>query len=200
MIQQNKLSQNGLKSNLRYSTLSSGNTASTVSNGRKSANLETHVEHVEKILDNDNSEKELPVFAKPFKIPVQPDHLLPKIRPTNHIDHSSSHNDGGKDVESILKMMTSTCEPLTKIAATPRTDIDVQTPKKPHVYANLPPLLRDPTNDCTNSKYKFIGIPKNTIAFFKEQLKKKLYFYKSKCFFNHRTFALVPENSMQKTL
>lgn len=116
----------------------------SITNGRKPANLETQLE---KQHENDNAEKGMPVF----RIPTQPDHQISKNRPQNPTDHSSSHNDGGKDVESILKMMTSTLEPLTKIAATPRTDIDVQTPNKPYVYANLPPLLRASLNNCNNS-------------------------------------------------
>lgn len=148
-LPQTKPPLNGLKQNLRYQTQQPGNATILNSNGRKSISVEAQNE---KQLDNDNVEKGVPVFAKPFKIPSQPDHLIAKNRLQNITDHSSSHNDGGKDVESILKMMTSTLEPLTKIAATPRTDIDVQTPNKPHVYANLPPLLRAPAITCNNSK------------------------------------------------
>lgn len=148
-IQQGKIPLNGIKSNLRYQNQQSVNTTSSISNGRKPANSETQLE---KQHENDSIEKVCPVFAKPFKIPTQPDHLITKGRVQNTLDHSSSHTDGGKDVESILKMMTSTLEPLTKIAATPRTDIDVQTPNKPYVYANLPPLLRAPAINCNNSK------------------------------------------------
>lgn len=154
--QQSKLSQNGLKSSLRYSTQPSVNTAPSnqISNGRKIPNLDTQID---KNLDNDNMEKSMPVFAKPFKIPSQPDYQISKNRPMNLSERTStsSHADGGKDVESILKMMTSTLEPLTKIAATPRTDIDVQTPNKSYVYANLPPLLRATTINCNNSKHIF---------------------------------------------
>lgn len=137
--------QNGVKSNLRYSTQQSGNATISITNGRKLANSEIQLE---KQHDYENVEKAMPVF----RIPSQPDHQISKIRPPNPTDHSASHNDGGKDVESILKMMTSTLEPLTKIAATPRTDIDVQTPNKPYVYANLPPLLRASANICKSSR------------------------------------------------
>lgn len=148
-IQQTKVPLNGMKSNLRYSSQPLGNTILSITNGRKLGNLETPLEK-----RNDIVEKGMPIFAKPFKIPSQPDHQISKSRIPNLVDHSSSHSDGGKDVESILKMMTSTLEPLTKIAATPRTEIDVQTPNKPFVYA-LPPLLRAPANDCNKSMLKF---------------------------------------------
>lgn len=141
---------NGLKQNPRYQNQQSMSSTVSNSNGQKSFNVEAQNE---KLQDIDNVEKGMPVFTKPFKIPTQPDQLISN-RLQNTTDHSSSHNDGGKDVESILKMMTSTLEPLTKIAATPRTDIDVQTPNKPHVYANLPPLSRAPAINCNNSKLK----------------------------------------------
>lgn len=146
-ISQAKTSSNGLKQNLRYQNHQTGNIAvsNLNSNGRKSANIEAQNE---KQHENDNVEKAMPVFAKPFKIPSQPEYIVSKNRSQNCTDHPTSHNDGGKDVESILKMMTSTLEPLTKIAATPRTDIDVQTPNKPHVYAHLPPLLRSTPIIC----------------------------------------------------
>lgn len=137
---------NGIKSSSKCSIPSSWNTNT---NGRKLTCSETHSEKH----DTSMVEKGIPVFAKPFKIPSQPDHHSFKNRPSNTMDFSTSHNHGGKDVESILKMMTSTLEPLTKIAATPRTDIDVQTPKKPYVYANLPPLLRASGQNCTDSMY-----------------------------------------------
>lgn len=138
---------------MRYQNQQSANTTSSNLNGRKPANSETQLD---KQHDSDNAEKGLPVFVKPFKIPTQPDHSMSKNRIQNTTDHSSSQNDGGKDVESILKMMTSTLEPLTKIAATPRTDIDVQTPNKPYVYANLPPLLRVPAANCNKSMLKLL--------------------------------------------
>lgn len=137
--QQGKHNINGVKLSSKSSSQSSWSAFTSNTNGQK--------HH-----DNDNFEKGLPVFAKPFKIPTQPDHSSSKNRQTNVIDYTPSNNHGGKDVESILKMMTSTLEPLTKIAATPRTDIDVQTPNKPYVYANLPPLLRATINNCNNSK------------------------------------------------
>lgn len=149
LAQQGKISQNNPKSNLRYPSQTSMNTPFSISNGRKIANSETHLE---KSQEHDNGEKALPVFAKPFKVPAQLDPQISKSRPTNTIEPTSSRSDGGKDVESILKMMTSTLEPLTKIAATPRTDIDVQTPNKSYVYANLPPLLRGVANNCIDSK------------------------------------------------
>lgn len=164
-ISQFKPPLNGLKQNLRYQNQQPGNATTLNSNGRKAIVLEAQNE---KQPDNDNVEKGVPVFAKPFKIPSQPDHLIAKSRAQNINDHSSSHNDGGKDVESILKMMTSTLEPLTKIAATPRTDIDVQTSNKPHVYANLPPMMRAPAINCNNGKqkyffFKYIGFLRNVL-------------------------------------
>lgn len=152
-VQQSKTSINGIKPNLRYQNQQSANTTSSNLNGRKPASSETQLD---KQHDSDNAEKGLPVFVKPFKIPTQPDHSMSKNRIQTTTDHSSSQNDGGKDVESILKMMTSTLEPLTKIAATPRTDIDVQTPNKPYVYANLPPLLRAPAVNCNKSMLKLL--------------------------------------------
>lgn len=88
------------------------------------------------------------LFSKPFKPPPQQHHDKQTSssagRPIlNHIAPSSTPTGAGENVENILRMMkTSFVEPLSKIAATPRTELDVQTPNKNHVYAGLPPLFR----------------------------------------------------------
>lgn len=56
----------------------------------------------------------------------------------------------GQNVESILKMMTTNyLAPVSKIAATPRTEVAEQQPSKQHVYAELPPLFKPPTKPGT---------------------------------------------------
>lgn len=47
-----------------------------------------------------------------------------------------------KDVESILKMMTSTVDPLSQIAATPRNEIIEMVSQRQHKYVDLPPLFK----------------------------------------------------------
>lgn len=146
--QQSKSLPNGIKSNLKYSSAKNIST-----NGRR----QIHTEQInEKHHEHDMNDRGThdPVFAKPFKIPAQLDQSLSKggRNISSHVDNT--HNDGGKDVESILKMMTSTHEPLTEIAATPRTEIEVQTHNKSHVYANLPPFLKPPTNNRNTCEYK----------------------------------------------
>lgn len=74
--------------------------------------------------------------------PLMPLSQLPAL-PPQHAPPSTPS--GGGDVESILKMMTSFTAPLSKIAATPRTELEVQQPSKQHVYAELPPLFKPPT-------------------------------------------------------
>lgn len=138
---------------------SSNSIANPISNGRR------HFDRpIEKLQESNNDKNvEAPVFAKPFKVPLQHD-LNPKNRcNSNQIEPSSLPTEGGRDVESILKLMTSTLEPLTKIAATPRTEIEVQQPNKPYVYANLPPFFKPPMNN--SSKFKFLLIRKRMQLF-----------------------------------
>lgn len=83
------------------------------------------------------------LFAKPFKVPAIQEHTKKRVV-QNHTEAPAQQSSGsGGDVNSILKMMTSTYafEPLSKIAATPRTEIDVQQPNKQHIYAGLPPMM-----------------------------------------------------------
>lgn len=47
-----------------------------------------------------------------------------------------------KDVESILKMMTSTVDPLSQIAATPRNEIIEMHSQRQHKYVDFPPLFK----------------------------------------------------------
>lgn len=70
------------------------------------------------------------LFQKPRKLP-----------PTEPLEPPASpFPNAGGDIENILKLMTSsTMTPLSKIGATPRTEIEVQQPNKAHVYAELPP-------------------------------------------------------------
>lgn len=87
------------------------------------------------------------IYQKPnpkheLTAPLMPLSQLPTL-PPQHAPPSTPS--GGGDVESILKMMTSTMAPLSKIAATPRTELEVQQPSKQHVYAELPPLFKPPT-------------------------------------------------------
>lgn len=90
------------------------------------------------------------LFSKPTKLPPNdqleplqslmpmpqlPSLTQPPATPTSAV---------GGDIESILKIMTSSLAPLSKIAATPRTEVEVQQPNKQHVYAELPPSLFKP--------------------------------------------------------
>lgn len=80
-------------------------------------------------------------FTKPTKLNheiVPPNHQQPPATPTS-----------GKDVEIILKMMTSTVDPLSQIAATPRNEIIEMHPQRQHKYLNdLPPLFKPPIKPC----------------------------------------------------
>lgn len=151
--QQTKPSQaaNGIRLNPNFPSQSVGNVKMSVSNGRRQA-------HSDQLTDKQNDHDtanmgyQIPVFAKPFKVPSNQDQSQTKTRPSSNHAAATSQNDGGRDVESILKMMTSTLEPLTKIAATPRTEVEVQQPNKPYVYAIIPPFLRPPVN-CSKCEY-----------------------------------------------
>lgn len=105
-------------------------------------------ESCEKPLENDKAFSK-PLFAKPFKVPPHHDTHLKSRSMANHIETPSTPTDGGRDVESILKMMTSTLEPLTKIAATPRTEIEDKQPNRSYVYANLPPFFKPHINNSS---------------------------------------------------
>lgn len=89
------------------------------------------------------------LFPKPFKVPTHHDKSHPVVRPiSNHIAPSTP-TETGENVENILKMMTSTLsvEPLSKIAATPRNELEVQQPSRNHIYATgLPPMFRGSLN------------------------------------------------------
>lgn len=147
--QQNKLIQppNGVRPNFKYSTQSSNSIGNSIPNGRRQ--LDRPIEKIQEINNDkslENTDKfSAPVFAKPFKVPHQQDPISKTRSNSNHTEPI----EGGRDVESILKMMTSTLEPLTKIAATPRTEIEVQQPNKPYVYANLPPFFKPPINNSS---------------------------------------------------
>lgn len=145
MLQQPKtlLAQNGIKSNPN----GAGSSKMLLPNGRQNTELNT-----EKQQDSNEIETQYPVFAKPFKIPSIYEQCNQKLRSTKS-DHSTARTEGGRDVESILKLMTSTLEPLTKIAATPRTEIEVHQPNKSHIYANLPPFLRFTRNNGNYFKF-----------------------------------------------
>lgn len=94
-----------------------------------------------------------PTFAQPFKLdgpPLhQPNKQLPPP-PTIQKPSLGGGNIGGSmmppSVDSILKMMTSTVDPLGQIAPTPRTDVVEQHPTRPLKYMamSLPPLFRKP--------------------------------------------------------
>lgn len=148
-------SLNGVRTSYKYSQ-SSSNASIPTSNGRRNTHSDRSIEklHENNDKNNDNTDKvfQTPVFAKPFKIPPhhEQSHLKLRSVPNQCLSEpQSTPTDGNRDVESILKLMTSTLEPLTKIAATPRTEIEVQQPNKPYVYANLPPFLRIPTSNCS---------------------------------------------------
>lgn len=152
--QQIKPSQslNGVRPSYKYSQLLSSTLIP--SNGRRHGHSDRSNDklHENNEKNNDNTDKvfQAPVFAKPFKIPPHHDQSQSKVRSvSNQSETQLLPSDGNRDVESILKMMTSTLEPLTKIAATPRTEIEVQQPNRSYVYANLPPFLRMPMSNCS---------------------------------------------------
>lgn len=150
LAQQSKSLQgmNGMRSSSTVPSLNPGN-IKVSQNGRKNIEQTT-----EKNADLFEKECQFPVFAKPFKVPLNHDQINCKLRSTKS-ENSTTHSDGGRDVESILKMMTSTLEPLTKIAATPRTEIEVHQPNKSYIYANLPPFSRSTSlNGKTFPDYK----------------------------------------------
>lgn len=144
-----------------------------ITNGRRHTALDSSSEKLlgsdTKNQENDSKNQEIdgksvdklfqmPAMLKQFKVPLHHDQSLSKTRSNSNTNESQpTSNDGGKDVESILKMMTSTLEPLTKIAATPRTEIEVQQSNKSHVYALPPSFLKLPTN----SSSKFLTFDSN---------------------------------------
>lgn len=147
----------------KNSSQSSGGVGLPITNGRRHTTLdrinEKHPENESKSPESVDKLFQMPALVKSFKVPLHHDQLQlqsqPKARAVpSHLELKPPAGDGGKDVESILKMMTSTLEPLTKIAATPRTEIEVQQPKKAYVYANLPPpFFKAPTNDTCEYCY-----------------------------------------------
>lgn len=155
--QQNKVPQlpNGMRANYKYHSQPPNNMGMPITNGRRHTQTdrpnEKTQESIEKPLDNIDKGFSKPLFAKPFKLPPHHDSLHLKNRPIPNQGEltPSTPTDGGRDVESILKMMTSTLEPLTKIAATPRTEIEDKQPNKSHVYANLPPFFKPPSSNSS---------------------------------------------------
>lgn len=154
--QQNKPSQlqNGVRQNIKYGSQSSSNVVIPVTNGRRHIHIDRSNEKVpecnEKSFESMEKVFQMPVFAKPFQVPSHHDQINSKAKLVSiSSEKTTTPTDGGKDVESILKMMTSTLEPLTEIAATPRTEIEVHHPNKPHIYPSLPPFIKPPTsNSC----------------------------------------------------
>lgn len=153
--QANKAPQlpNGIRPNYKYQPQSTSNAGIPIANGRRHQQIDRSNEKIhescEKPIDCDKVFTK-PLFAKPIKVLPHHDQSLSKNRSmTNHIETPSTPTDGGRDVESILKMMTSTLEPLTKIAATPRTEIEDKQPNKSYVYANLPPFFKPPINNSS---------------------------------------------------
>lgn len=91
------------------------------------------------------------MFTKPFKVPMHHDKAHSVPRPiTNHVAPSTPT--GTNDVEDILKMMKTFSEPLSKLAATPRVELEVQQPSKNHIYATGLPIFRGPMiqSKCLN--------------------------------------------------
>lgn len=88
------------------------------------------------------------LFSKPTKLPPH-DQLDPmqSLMPMPELPSMAQPPETPTKVEEILKMMTKQLvegPPLSKIAATPRTEIEVQQPNKKHVYAELPSLFKPP--------------------------------------------------------
>lgn len=151
--QQTKQTQlpNGIKTNYKYQSQSTNNMGVPLINGRRQQ-LDRSSEKIQESCENpleNNKTFTQPLFAKPFKVPPQHDTHIKSRSMANHIETPSTPTDGGRDVESILKMMTSTLEPLTKIAATPRTEIEDKQPNRSYVYANLPPFFKPHINNSS---------------------------------------------------
>lgn len=88
------------------------------------------------------------LFSKPTKLTLH-DQLDPlqSLMPMPELPNLAQPPETPTKVEEILKMMTKQLvegPPLSKIAATPRTEIEVQQPNKKHVYAELPPSMFKP--------------------------------------------------------
>lgn len=86
-------------------------------------------------------------FVKPKIIhePQPPLQQLQPMAPPPVVNSAAATPSSGGDVEIILKMMTSMVDPLSKIAATPRTDLAEVQPQKQHKYVELPPLYKPTT-------------------------------------------------------
>lgn len=88
-----------------------------------------------------NSNGRLPTFAQPTKLDGPPSHHLNQLPPPPTIRSSTASNVGPSHIDSILKMMTSKVDPLSAIAATPRTEVIEHHPVRAHKYIGLPPLF-----------------------------------------------------------
>lgn len=91
--------------------------------------------------------RQQPTFAQPIKLDGPPSHQ-PSLQlpppPTIHKSSMLGNNSGSMmppSVDSILKMMTSTVDPLSAIAPTPRTDVVENHPTRAPKYMALPPLF-----------------------------------------------------------
>lgn len=94
------------------------------------------------------------LFSKPTKLPPH-DQLEPLQSLMPESPGLMQPPETPTKVEEILKMMTKQLvgPPLSKIAATPRTEIEVQQPNKKHVYAELPPQLFKPPMKPRKSRH-----------------------------------------------
>lgn len=85
------------------------------------------------------------MFSKPFKVPMHHDKAHSVPRPISNHVAPSTPSGTGENIEDILKIMKSTfVEPLSKLAATPRVELEVQQPSKNHIYATGLPIFRNP--------------------------------------------------------
>lgn len=149
-----------MRVNYKYTSHAPNSIGVQIPNGRRQLDRtnEKNQEAIDTNLINIDKGNQAPIFAKPFKVPQLNDQQISKTRTmTTHMEPPTPSPDGGKDVESILKFMTSTLEPLTKIAATPRNEIEIQQPNKPYVYANLPPFFKPISNSSSKFNLDLFG-------------------------------------------
>lgn len=91
-----------------------------------------------------------PTFAQPTRLDGPSLHQSNQLLPPQSMIHKSSlagNNSGSimpTSVDSILKMMTSTVNPLSEIAPTPRTETVEHHPIRAHKYIGLPPSFGQP--------------------------------------------------------
>lgn len=86
-------------------------------------------------------------FVQPNKPDAHPMHQSNLLPPPPTIHKPSMLNSMSMmppSVDSILKMMTSTVDPLSAIAPTPRTDVVEHHPAKAPKYIGFPPLFSQP--------------------------------------------------------